>query len=272
MTSVVALPPHGLHIHVNNEYRHENEDAFNFRAPPMVANTDSGSYLLQVKQVITQNMFYNVEQGVSNILMFSIDSVVVTLYIEPGNYSIETLVDAINAAILAQGGGLTLEYDYDDRKCKVNIAPTTVFQWISPNVSKTQGSRYSQYDRLLSMLGFWENRNTSYSSPAGLVLTAYNPVNLVNRRCMNICLDRNLNVTGSNYTNPQILCTIPIIVPFGEPIFYEPIQPRTFVMSAHDMASLQISVIDEYGVMIKAPENVTLQISWTMIPQGRSFD
>lgn len=272
MSSVVALPPHGLHIHVNNEFRHENEEAFNFRAPPMVSNTDSGSYLLQLKQVITQNMFYNIEQGLSNILMFSIDSTETSAYIDPGNYTIETLVDAINAAFAATGENVLLEYDYDERKCKLNIGANIAFQWISPNVSKTQGTRYSQYDRLISMLGFWENRNIAYSSPAGLVLTAYNPVNLVNRRCMNICLDRNLDVTGSNYTNPQILCTIPIVVPFGEPIFYEPIQPRTFLMSAHDMDSLQITVIDEYGVMIKSPEHTTLQISWTMIPQGRSYD
>jgi hypothetical protein len=78
-------------------------------------------------------------------------------------------------------------------------------------------------------------------------------------------------VVGTDDENQQVLISIPITVPFGETIAYEPAQPRTFAFNSNVFDSFRISVVDDYNNRLDVPEFVGLNISMTLLQAATPF-
>jgi hypothetical protein len=271
--SVVALPPHGIHVHLNNRWRSPNESAFQFRVPPLAFGINGvGSYLLQLKQVTTKNFIPNVQPNISDRYRVNVNGNESIFILAEGDYNIDALVDAMNASLATLNPGLQLSYDYDMKKLTINIPNGVTFSWSSPIQNTNPDAFYypNPYDRFLAMIGFIKQKNIQYTGPTAI--TASYPVDLIASSEMNIHVQQNLNVVNTNNMNPQILACVPIEVPYGSVIAYEPIQPRTFTLNPQIIEYLEIGVCDEYGNRVNVPDSVGLQISFTLIPNSTSYE
>ena len=269
---VIALPPHGIHLHINNRFRNNNEDAWNFTVPNTSIQLDSGFYLMQIKQVVTENFINTIQPGLNDVFAVVVNGQAYELLLPASYYDIESMVQGLNTFLATINVNLMLIYDYNTRKLSVSIPAATTFSFYSPllKISYQYRNDYpSKYDRLLSMLGFIEQMNLTFSGAS--VLIANNPVNLKYTTSIRIVTNQHINVVGTDSENQQVLVTIPIVVGYGEVIDYEPVQPRTFAMSSYALDSFRISVIDDYNNKISVPEYTGLSISLTLLQAATSF-
>ena len=264
--------PHGIHVHVNNRFRAATEDAYNFRIPPMAFGVSGvGSYLLQLKQVITQHFIPNVQEGISDTFTVKYNGATTSFTIASGNYVIDDLVSAINTGLATLNAALQLTYDYNFQRLVLAVPAGVTFSWISSSASTIQDHTLgSGTDRFLNMIGFLPQKNVVYT---GLVsVTGANAVNLVPTAFLNICVNQNMQVVNSDLQNPQTIASIPVEAAYGGLIIYEPQQPRTFMINSQVMESMAISVTDEYGNQIKVPPSTGLFLSWTLLTNSVTYE
>ncbi len=269
---VTALPPHGIHFHINNRFRQQNESAWNFSVPPSCLPIESGFYLMQIKQVITENYIRNIQTGINDIFAVRVNGLFYETVLPSRYYTIDTLVTALNAFLATINVDLKLLYDYEFRYLSVSIPAATRFSFVSPqlNISYQFRNDYpGRYDRLLSMLGVLPQANTEYSG--AVVVSATNEVNLKYTTSIRLITNQHCNVIGTDNENQQVLISIPVDVPFGELIAYEPIQPRTFAFNSNVFDSFRITVIDDFNNRLDAPEFVGLNISLTLLQAATPF-
>lgn len=273
MSSFVALPPHGTHVHLNNRWRNKSDSAYQFRLPPLAFGiTGIGSYLLQVKSIITQNFVPNVQRDVSDQFAVTVNGTTTIIVLEEADYPIDDLVDALNTALAPIDPALQFTYDYLLKKLSLTIPAGLTFSFAMFNQQSQQDTYYytNPYDRFIAMLGFSWERGKQYTGP--YTLQASEPVNLIATSMLNIYVLQNLNVVNTMNTNPQTLATVPVQEPYGSVIGYEPVQPRTFVMNPQVIEYLEVAVCDEYGRSVKVPSNVGLHISFTLIPNSSTYE
>jgi len=271
-TRVTALPAHGIHFHINNRFRGNNEDAWNFSIPPTSLPLESGFYLMQIKQVITENYIRNIQPGINDVFSVQVNGVTYEVLLPSRYYNIDTLSSALNTFLATIDPALQLSYDYDFNVLSINIPAATTFAFISPqlNISYQFRNDYpSAYDRLLSMLGFLSQANTIYTGAT--IIEAVNEVNLKYTTSIRIVCNQHCNVVGTDNENQQVLISIPIDTSFGDVIAYEPIQPRTFAFNSNVFESFRIAVIDDYNNRLSAPEFVGLNISMTLLQAATPF-
>jgi hypothetical protein len=264
---------HGIHVHVNNRFRASTEAAYNFRIPPMAFGISGvSSYLLQLKQVITQNFIPNVQQGVSDTFQVKYNGTTSSFTLAEGNYAIDDLVSAINTGLATLNAALQLTYDYSFQRLTIAVPAGTTFSWVSTSTNSTLQSFTLRQgtDRFLNMIGFIQQKNFVYTGAVNV--TASQPVNLVPTSFLNIQVNQNMQVTNSDTANPQTIASVPLDVNYGDVIIYEPQQPRTFMINAQVMESMQITVTDEYGIQIKVPETTGLFLSWTLLTNSITYE
>ena len=273
MTSrVTALPPHGIHFHINNRFRQNNENAWSFALPSTAIPIDSGFYLMQVKQVITENFIRNIQRGLNDVFAVQVNGVTYELLIPSRNYNIDTLMAALNAFLSTINSNLQFSFDYDLKVLSIDIPSGVTFSFLSPslNISYQYRNDYpSKYDRLLSMLGFLSQQNTQFVGPT--IIEAVNEVNLKYTTSIRLVTNQHCNVVGTDNENQQVIISIPVDVPFGEIIAYEPVQPRTFAFSSNVFDSFRLSVIDDFNNRLDVPEYVGLNISLTLLQAATPF-
>ncbi len=271
MSQVVALPPHGDHVHVSNRFRNPNEPAFQFRVPSMsLGMSGVGSYLMQIKSVVMDHMMPNIQTGKNDVLSVTVNGVTTLIVLPSYEYNIDSLVTALNTALGGLAAGLLLTYDYDFKFLTLTVPAATTFRFNSPMVQGVDNERAtldSKYDRLLNMMGFYQKRNINYT---GIVDVIGELVSLKGTTCYKICVNQSMGVVTGDPFNPQILCDVPVTVPYGETIGYEPIQPRTFTLNPNVMEYLAIDVRDDYGDRVKVPDKAFMELSFSMIPTAKT--
>jgi len=276
MSQVVALPPHGIHVHVNNYSRQSSEAPFRFRMPPFLNPVPGiGTYLAQTKQFVSINLFPNIVQGVTDTYQVNVNgSSTIFVLSSNRNYNIIDLVAAINAGLATINVSLQLSYNSDSMQLTLAIPSGVSFQWVSPSSSTTitgaSAQITSKYDRLLSMLGFYTQKNTLFTGP--LSLTANAPVNLLPTTTIKVVVNQDLQCSGTGNGNCQVLFQIPLDVAFGEVISYEPVQPRTFIINPISLEYLEVNVVDDYDMPLTVPDNIPMNFVFTMIPNTRVYD
>jgi hypothetical protein len=271
-TRVTALPPHGIHFHINNRFRQNNEGAWAFTVPARSIPIDSGFYLMQIKQVVTENFIRTIQPGLNDVFAVLVNGTSYETLLPSRYYTVDTLVAALNTFLATINPALQLTYDYDFRLLSINIPVATSFAFVSPqlNISYQYRNDYpSRYDRLLSMLGFLGQSNTVYTGAT--VISATNEINLKYTSSIRLVTNQHCNVVGTDDENQQVLISIPITVPFGETIAYEPAQPRTFAFNSNVFDSFRISVVDDYNNRLDVPEFVGLNISMTLLQAATPF-
>lgn len=271
-TRVTALPAHGIHFHINNRFRNNNEAAWSFNIPQVAIPIESGFYLMQIKQVVTENFIRTIQPGLNDVFAVQFNGLVYETLLPSRMYTIDSMVSALNTFLATIDAALQLTYDYDFRVLSIDIPAASTFAFVSPqlNISYQFRNDYpSRYDRLLSMLGFLEQANTSYTGPN--VIEAVNEVNLKYTTSIRIVANQHCNVVGTDNENQQVLISIPIDVPFGDVINYEPMQPRTFALSSSIFDSLRLTVVDDYNNALNVPEYVGLTMSLTLLQAATPF-
>jgi hypothetical protein len=267
------LPPHGIHVIVNNQYRSETESAYSFRFPPSVSfPANVGSYLMQLKKVTTHHFVPNIRRGLNDILSVEVDGVVTDLVIGEDNYNIDSLVTLINTFLASLKVGLAFVYDYDFYKLTLSVPAATTFKFVSPQrLLNTQfrADYQSPYDFLLAMLGYEDVANVLYAGAT--FIEASRAVNLIPASALYIYVNQDLQVISSDPANPQVIATVALDVPYGSIITYEPQQPRTYQVTPQNILNMLFQVIDNYGNPINVPKNVGLQMEFTLLPQTRIY-
>jgi len=271
----VFLPPTGTYVDINNRFRNINESAYNFRCPPLTQQFPGvGSFTVQVKRVITQNFIPTIQRGKTDSISITVGGTVHTIVLQEGNYSIDTLMAALNTAFQVYDAGLVFTYDYDFQKLTLAVPAAQTFSFNSPTVNGVTYDRpnlMSPYDRLLQMLGFFYVRNQVYTGVTSIV--ADRSVNLIPTNSMYIFINENLNVVSTMLNNPQNIATVPIgLFKFGETVNYETPDPRTFTMTPQMLTGMTISVVDDYGTPVNVPDSTLLDIGFLFITTSKSYD
>lgn len=274
MSQVVALPPHGNHIHISNLQRSGNESAFEFRVPPLgMSLSGVGSYLMQIKHVLTQNAVPTIQRAKSDALRIAVSGVETEIVLESGFYHADSLVTALNTAFAAVNPGLIFTYNSDTRTLTLAVPGGITFMFVSPNqyLDQDRPNFQSKYDRLYAMMGFYTQRDVLYTGATNII--ANDPINLVPTMALNVCVNQHMDVYSTSRGNRQVIASVPVgDVEFMAQVSYEPTQPRTFVLNSQALESLQISILDDFYEAIEVPFNTKFDISLTLLAMARSFD
>ena len=265
------LPPHGIHLIVNNQFRSETETAYSFRFPPSVAFPPSiGSYLMQLKKITSQHFVSNIRANVNDVFSVRVDGTVTTLAIPEANYNIDSLVLLLNTFLTSVKAGLVLVYDYDFYKLTLTVPASTVFTFVSPQQllnTQFRADYQSRYDFFLAMLGFEDVANKAYTGSTFIAATR--TVNLIPCTAIHVYVNQDLQVISSDPVNPQFIATLALDVPFGSILSYEPVQPRTYSVTPQTILNMLFGVCDNFGNVVSVPKNVGLEMEFTLLPQSK---
>lgn len=263
-----SLPPHGTHVYINNRFRtnYLEDNAYNFDGPQFSSLiTDDGYFLAQVKSVYTENYVNTVEQGINDVFVVLINGVISTTIIEPGVYTINSLLDVMDTI----DASMNWTYNIDERRVTLAIDNTKVITFVDPDsminlgfTAKTQKA----YKRFLFMLG-WVPVAQSNGDYTNTVVEGPNPVNLNTTGVFNINVYDSLEILTNDSNGAQTLIQVPNLAPFGGKIFYEPPNPPTVRIEPSGLQTWSFYVTDEWGERVKVPGNTPLIIHMVLFHQ-----
>lgn len=270
--SVIAIPPHGTHVYINNRFRDPSSPgAYSFRVPQFSnINPNVRSYLAVVKSVVTKNNINTITAGQNDAIQYKINGLLYEVILGQGVYTIDSLLAALNVAIQAVNPGFVWSYDTIARRVSLVVPAATTFSFVRPVLGSAsyisdRQDWSSKHDRFLNMIGMIKNATSTYTGATTIV--AQDPADISGTNWMDVNFDFNLNVMHSNPNNPQTFTSVPVDVPFGQTIVFEPPTPRTFVISPAILEYVYIFVTDEWGKPVVVPDNTPLQIHLLLIPQ-----
>lgn len=269
LSTVVTLPPHGIHVYINNRFREYNAPSTRFRVPTFNGTGRDGSFLVQVRKVIIDNYVPNITDQ-CNTVTFSINGVLYTIVLQTGNYSVDRLVAAFNTEFTARfGTSLVMVFDSATYSLVMNVPAGCVFIWVKTMVSGlTTQARWDlqvPQDRLLSMMGFLPQAGISYTNTT---LVATYPLNLKPTKAIDINVSFNLKVLHSDPKNWQTMVQVPILVNYGETQVYMPNAPPTFPVEAFNLENMLITMTDEFGQLLSLPDNASMLMHLVLFPQA----
>jgi hypothetical protein len=172
--------------------------------------------------------FYNINSN-NNILVYVVNSIIYTLNITKGNYTVITLKNYL----IANMSGFTITYD--------SIVNAFTFTHSTYDFTILSDST------CLSLIGFFKTNTTSFSK----VLTSTRAVNLCSIRC--ICVHTNLqtsNISKNNTNNLKILCSIPIDVSPLSVISYKNYNNFKVNTYSNNISMLSVKLCDQAGNLI----------------------
>lgn len=275
MANAVQLQSAGandpIEIFASNRNRLTGQDAleFSFRMPADAAYT---SYTLTIDKHTIEHTLNVIQTGMNDLLRYEYNSVPATLQFQEGNYTIDDIIDVLEAALQVLNPGFQLIYDDLQYKLLLVIPAGNTFTLVRSHFDPLAPLNYmltDATDRLLEILGWSFGQSTRITFTAGASDFTYVPDNIVRVRAtawlhMNI----DTHVTGTYSTDPifndRTLARIPLIQPFGSIIHYQNSDPASFVLENADGLLFTIYYTDEWGSRLRLGKNKNMVIAFQM--------
>lgn len=203
----------------------------------------------RLKQVTIPNLFNNIRDApvsdVNNVYTYESNDVEFSFTIAPGFYSIEDLLDLIEAGQIAQGvTGVTFTIDPNTGLITVVNA-----SGVDYSVINTPGGNI-----MASVLGILTSVSfataTSYTLDEKVNLHSYNQIFVESKK-----LSNGHNVTSGSRRFP-IIATVPVDTAYGSNIVYEP-QQHTDIHFGTDtnIEESDIRITNHFGEQLLLPSN-----------------
>lgn len=277
MNQVISVPASGTFVYINNRDRSNyNEPAFDFTVPGLdFGSNEIRSYNAVVKQVVIRNLIPNVQQGISDAVVFSIGATVATmtdqtLIVAEGFYDALTLAATIQTFLKTIDAGFACGYDIDTRKLFITVPAGQYLQLKRPVVLaefvfQDRLTYPSRYDRFLEMMGMITNARdgTIYHNTT---FVGADPVYMGGTGFVDVNLRAGLDVMHSNGLQLDTIVRVPIRANYGEDQDYEPGLGACFQIDANYLRSLRITLTDEWGQKMSVPNNTLFSLSLLLIP------
>jgi len=210
--------------------------------PVQISMLNLGNISIQsidIKSASIPNVFYNVTSYNNTLrVSFNSGSQIVNIVLPEGQYTMTTLLSALNQAIVS-AGGFSLVFTFDSLKNKIYTYSITAYSFIFANssmfplIGATPEINYIGTVNVNSYLNF-----PDLSGPRNIYIKS----NLAN---MNV-----LEKTG----NKNIIGVIPVTVPFANVIHYlnqeDDISVRRSYIYGQSLNDIQIELVDVLGNLL----------------------
>ena len=272
MNQTISVPASGTFIYINNRDRiNVEESAFDFSVPNLeFGSTDIRTMQCVVKQVIVRNFIPNVQTGISDSLIVTINTVDYELVIAEGYYDALTLATTLDTFLKAINAGFACGYDSSQYKMLITVpaGQTIVIKrpQVYPNYfDQEKLSMPSKYDRFLEMVGLYPNAKaaTSYTNTS---FVGGSPVNLGGTGFIDVNIRAGIDVMHSSGRSFDTIVRIPMDVQYGMDKHYEPGESACFAMDMNYLRNLRITLTDEWGNKMSVPQTTMFSLSLLMIP------
>ncbi len=218
-------------IHLNSanadKIINNNNCDFEFYLPVIEIPSQCHIYV-SVQHAVIPYTFYNVNSS-NNVLKYSINSVISTVVITPGNYNVYNLSTFLSSHM----SDFTISYD--------TISNSYTF------TNSTNDFTILSSSTCLSLIGFITQDTTSSSR----ILISNRAVNLAQIRC--ICVNSNLktnNINKSSLNNFSIIASIPINVSPYSIVSHANMNNFRVNTFTNIISSLSIKLTDQNGTLI----------------------
>lgn len=269
MNQVISIPASGITVYINNRDRtNTGESAFNFTVPPLdTQNNTNSAYNVIIKQVIVEHFIPNVQTNVSDSIQFTIDNNVRELTLVEGFYDAVLIAQSVDTFLKTFDPGFAVGYDLNSLKMFITVPAGHTLMINRPIVFtafvQQDSLNYpSKYDRFLEMMGMIENTGVNYSnttfvgSNPCIVTTAFVDVNFTG-------FGKVIHSCGKQF-NTRV--RVPMSVNYGERMHHEPGLESAFHMDQATLRNLRITLVDQWGNMMKVPKGTLVALSLLLIP------
>lgn len=270
---------HPFYIRASNRDRTfvstDTNSGARFRFPSIpVQNTSnpSAQYICAVKKIEIQNWIYTIQAGINDRIRYSYNGTDYEEVFAEGNYTIDTLVSALNTAFQVRNASFLFSYD-DTLTNKLSLfVPSGVTLILkrplfSSNIQVQNTLKLpSPYDRFYEILGWLDLKSDSRVITGPTTFLGGQPVNLYGTHY----LDLNVNAFLGNLTTAaeqnSIMVRIPVDNTFGDMILFEPQIPPEFRLHFNHIMSLEVFITDEWNVPVTLPPNALVMFELSFQP------
>ena len=196
---------------------------------PLISIPDGNHIYISVQKASIPYTFYNIN-STNNNLIINYDDVVYNLYVEPGNYNINTFIKALKDLLPA----FTITYNSLTNKLKFEYVLNFSF-YASSNI--------------LGVLGF--NESTLYTSFNNR-LESIHCCNLASVKVINVVSNlTSYNINKAIPNNLSILCSIPVNSSPYSIIQYENSNNFRSNLYTNKFDTINIKLVDDLGNLIQ---------------------
>lgn len=272
MNQVIAVPASGTFVFINNRDRiNVDEPAFDFTVPNLdFSSNEIRTYQCVVKQVMIRNYIPNVQTGVSDSIIFTVNGVDNELVVASGYYNALTLASTIDAFLKLINAGFACGYNSDTFRIFITVPAGVTLVLKRPQVftnyfDQEKLSFPSKYDRFLEMLGMFQNAKyrRSYTNQT---FVGDDPVMLGGTGFVDVNIRAGLDVMHSCGRQLDTVVRVPLDVQFGEDKHYEPGNSACFSIDINYLRNLRVTLTDEWGNKMTVPNSTLFSMSLLMIP------
>lgn len=228
------------------------------REPTSVSNTDFTTITLpfhtvslRIIQVILPNLFTNIQSSPPNnnnsTFLYETGGVPTSFVIPDGFYSISTLIDYIETQLSALV--ITFTIDPDTSQLTLTNGGGATFEVINSDdgniIADVLGITITE---TVESLG-----TTTFGNPPNLF--SHNQIYVSSRRLCN-----SFNLISQEQRLP-IIAVVPIDVPYGGIINYQPADPQViYFESNYPITEADIQIVNHYGEVLHLPSNHHINI------------
>ena len=207
---------------------------------------------LRLKQAVIPNLFPNIRSSPpsnnNSTFAYETGGVPASFVVPTGQYTISTLIDYLETQLTALT--ITFTIDPDTGKLTLNNGGAATFEIISD----------TNVNFMADVLGI---TTTSTVAPAGTATFGSVP-NLFNHNVLYI-LSRRLCNSFNCVAGEQrlaVIGTVPVNVPYGGLIVYEPAEPQVIKFEAdYPITEVDIQIINHYGEILELPLNHHINVT-----------
>lgn len=250
-----SLPPRGIPVHVNSSDRFTGTPS-NFRCPQL-SNIEQSerSFGLIVKQVIVENLAPVITADVNDLLQYNIDDQNFDLLLTPGQYTILTMIEALQTAFQAIDSGFQVQYNESSYKINVVVPSGHTFR-----ITKSTSTRHKL---LLKKLGWMKNEGQTYTNET---MIGGDLAKVSGPSLFQLVVNTDINVISTSPQSLQILAAIPVEYGRGSLISYSPAVPNMFKIRASDIENMTFLLCDEENYILDLPEHTLVHYHFTLVP------
>lgn len=260
-----------IEIFVSNRNRFTDQDAleFSFTMPTEVAYT---SYTLTIDKHTIEHIFGVIQQNINDVLHYEFNGAAGTIQFQAGNYTLDDIIDVLQAALTSLDPGLELLFDSLQYKLLLVVPAGNTFSLIRTHYDPLLPANHmvpDATDRMLEVLGWSFYRSARLDLTAGASDYTYVPDNIVRVRAtawLHMNIDTHVRGTYStdSVLNDRTIARIPLIEPFGSLIHYQNTDPAKFILENADGLLFTVYFTDEWGTRLRLGAKKNLVIGFQM--------
>lgn len=210
-------------------------------------------YRVSFQNVEVPNLVYPINSYNNRIYFSENGGSVLTATLTPNKYTGATLATEIKTQMDAAGTlTYTVSYDEQSEKLTISVVLPDEFEFV-------YSSTYYQYNAYEEM-GFNYQNFTS-----GATFEGDAPINISGTQYVDLITSFATN-NWSSSTTSSVLARIPMIVSFGNVIFYEPSSDDDLFVSETRLDSINIELRDDKGNQFVLPFNSNFNMVLKLIP------